>query len=82
MQTKPIGSDFLLKSVKFTTRCSECHKKIPANTPALVSIRHGKVQKRVCSEECRLIFDAWFWGFQACKKHPTGDDDFYVRLQD
>ena len=67
-----IGNDFVLKAVKFTTHCSECGKKIPANTPALVSIKKGKVRKRVCSEECRLTFDAWFWADVADKRHPDG----------
>ena len=56
-----IGSDFIWAAVNHMTRCSECEEKIPAGTMALVSIRNEKVQKRVCSEDCRLEFDSRFW---------------------
>ena len=59
---KPIGSDFVLEcSRPRKVWCSECGKPITQGVPALISVRGGKVQKRVCSEECRLDFDARFW---------------------
>ena len=56
-----IGSDFMPEISECKTRCSECRRKIEAGQTALVSRRFGKVQKRVCSEECRLTFDDKFW---------------------
>ena len=41
--------------------CGECHQRYPAGHIWLVSIRKGKVMKRVCSEACRLEFDDRFW---------------------
>ena len=59
--SKLIGSDFVQQAAPRLVYCSECGKKIPAGEIALVSLRKGKVQKRVCSEDCRLEFDAAFW---------------------
>ena len=58
-----IGSplSFVLSRYDKSSNCSECLKKIPAGTIALVSYRHGRVVKRVCSEECRQTFDDRFW---------------------
>ena len=58
-----IGSkgSFILSRYSKTSRCSECGKKIPAHTIALVSTRFGRVVKRVCSDECREMFDDWYW---------------------
>lgn len=56
-----IGSDFITRVAMKAAKCSECGRQIPAGTRELVSIRKGKVQKRVCSEDCRLEFDARFW---------------------
>lgn len=58
---KLIGSDFVEQTAPRLTYCSECARKIPAGEVALVSLKYGKVQKRVCSEDCRLEFDARFW---------------------
>ena len=41
--------------------CSECLERFDAGSPCLVSIRGGKVKKRVCSDECRLQFDGRIW---------------------
>lgn len=41
--------------------CSECDKSHPAGHAWLVSIRNGRVQKRVCSEDCRFMFDHKYW---------------------
>lgn len=58
-----IGSDFTIESVrKHCVYCSECGRKLGLNEPALVSKRNGVVKKRVCGENCRLEFDARFWG--------------------
>jgi len=56
-----IGSDFQPKPYAYTVRCSECGKKIAASIAVLVSIKDGKVKKRVCGEDCRLTFDDHFW---------------------
>lgn len=56
-----IGSDFITRPAPRATKCSECGKHINAGESEMVSIRKGKVQKRVCSEECRLEFDNQFW---------------------
>jgi len=61
LKRKPIGSDFESQVLDKTTRCSECGEPIYAGVPSLVSLRGGKVMKRVCSEECRLEFDNSFW---------------------
>ena len=65
-----IGSDFIKQTSSRTTICSECLRKIPAGVEALVSIKKGKVRKRVCSEDCRLTFDANFWYAVARERHP------------
>ena len=62
---KPIGSDFVEQKSPFKCRCSECSKIIDKGESCLVSIRKGKVQKRICGEECRLEFDARFWAHVA-----------------
>lgn len=56
-----IGSDFIKRIETKMVRCSECGKKIMPSEESLVSIKRGKVTKRVCSEECRREFDAAFW---------------------
>jgi hypothetical protein len=57
----PIGSDFVEQIAPFKCRCSECPSDIQKGQVCLVSLRKGKVQKRVCCEDCRLEFDARFW---------------------
>jgi hypothetical protein len=56
-----IGNDFIEWTQLKTSRCSECNKVMLAGTKALASIRKGRVQKKICSEECRLVFDDKFW---------------------
>lgn len=56
-----IGNDFVVQTAPFSCRCSECSKEIDKGEECLVSIRRGRVQKRVCSEDCRLEFDSRFW---------------------
>jgi hypothetical protein len=56
-----IGSDFITEVRKTNIRCSECGGWIGAGATCLVSIRKGKVQKRVRGEDCRLDFDARYW---------------------
>lgn len=56
-----IGSDFVSEVCKRNVRCSECNRWIGAGAKALVSVRKGRVQKRVCGEDCRLEFDARYW---------------------
>ena len=63
-----IGNDFISYTQKVTGRCSECGGTMLAGSKVLASIRHGKVQKRVCSERCRLEFDARFWDEVAQRK--------------
>lgn len=42
-------------------KCSECGDRFPKDSPCLVSIRNGRVTKRICGEECRLTFDDRIW---------------------
>ena len=56
-----IGSDFVKRVETRMVRCSECGKKILSGETSLVSMKRGKVAKRVCSEECRMVFDDAFW---------------------
>ena len=63
-----IGSDFMPEIVSRPAHCSECGERLAVGRKALVSIRNGKVQKRVCGENCRLEFDARFWDEAAQKR--------------
>jgi len=63
-----IGSDFKPKTYDHKIHCSECGGAIFAGDVALVSEKNGKVFKIVCSEDCRLEFDARFWA-EAAKKN-------------
>ena len=56
-----LGSDFTKMTSVVRRRCSECGKGIPAGGDMLASVKKGKVKKVVCSEECRLEFDARVW---------------------
>jgi len=56
-----IGSDFITRPAAKRTKCGECGCNIAIGAHEMVSIRKGKVQKRVCSEECRLEFDDCYW---------------------
>ena len=56
-----IGNDFNTIVLTHPSHCGECGKYLPKGTEMLVSIRFGKVQKRVCSEQCRIDFDDSFW---------------------
>jgi hypothetical protein len=60
-----IGNDFIPEIRENSVHCSECNKKIRKGELCLVSIKKGKVQKRVCGEDCRLDFDARFWEIAA-----------------
>ena len=55
------SSSFVLTRCGRSSRCSECLKEIPAHSYALVSYRHGRVVKRVCSDGCRETFNDRFW---------------------
>ena len=66
-ETHNIGNDFIEEISEFKYYCSECHKAILRGDKCLVSRRYGKVQKRICSEECRLTFDDRFWRVRAMK---------------
>jgi hypothetical protein len=67
-----IGNDFIKRPATRSCYCSECGKKIRKGEPELVSIRRGKVRKRVCSEECRLEFDSAIWQEFADKNEGRG----------
>ena len=56
-----IGSDFKVVLAIRDCRCSECGSRIAQGDKCLESVRFGKVQKRVCSEKCRLDFDDAYW---------------------
>ena len=60
-QMPVLGSDFTKMTSVVRRRCSECGKDIPAGGDMLASVKKGKVKKVVCSEECRLEFDARVW---------------------
>lgn len=68
---KPIGSDFVPEIATRRLRCSECRKVIDNGDQCLVSIKDGKVRKRVCGENCRLEFDARFWQ-AAARRNAAG----------
>lgn len=56
-----IGTDFTIQVVAYRTRCGECKRTLSPGDTSLVSIRGGKVRKRVCSETCRIAFDDHYW---------------------
>jgi hypothetical protein len=63
-----IGSDFIVGVALKPCACSECGKHIAKGDHVLESVRIGKVQKRVCSEQCRLNFDDAFWQDRANRR--------------
>lgn len=63
-----IGNDFTEWTQTKTSRCSECNKIMPIGSKVMASIRNGRVQKKVCSDNCRLEFDARFWDEVASKR--------------
>ena len=69
-----IGNDFKLVVAPFAFNCGECGNHIPAGGRCLESVRFGKVQKRVCSEDCRLTFDNNFWQ-EVARKRQLGMRD-------
>jgi hypothetical protein len=56
-----IGSDFVSAKASYKGWCSECERVIEKGADCLVSLKNGKVRKRVCGEACRINFDARFW---------------------
>ncbi len=48
--------------------CSECGKRLRKGDFSLVSLKYGKVQKRVCSQDCADDFDIRFWTAVARKR--------------
>lgn len=56
-----VGSDFIATVACRPCCCSECGRHIAPGARCLESSRFGRVQKRVCSEACRLDFDDKFW---------------------
>jgi len=68
-----IGSDFITRPAAKRTKCSECGRNIAEGLPEMVSIRKGKVQKRVCSNECRLEFDNRYWQDRARERKRAFD---------
>lgn len=58
-----LGNDFTPAFATRKGRCSECGMRIMAGQPILHSRskKDGKVRKTVCSEKCRLDFDARIW---------------------
>lgn len=69
-----IGSDFVEQPAPYRVACSECHIKIPKGQIALVSMRYGRVQKRVCSEACRQTFDDRYWQDRAHERAKPGEE--------
>jgi hypothetical protein len=62
-----IGNDFVKVWNSVKRKCGECGNTIPKGEYMLASYKDGKCKKIVCSEECRLEFDAWVWQFIASK---------------
>jgi hypothetical protein len=60
-----IGSDFVKVKATKPCKCSECGAHIGFGDECLESVRMGRVQKRVCSEACRLEFDNNYWQARA-----------------
>jgi hypothetical protein len=58
---KMLGSDFESVTNDRPRYCSECDKRVLKGERILVSRRNGKAMKYVCSENCRLEFDARIW---------------------
>ena len=63
-----IGNDFVRVTLDKPKRCSECDAHIAKGETALISYRHGKTQKVVCGEDCRLAFDDRFWQAAVAKR--------------
>jgi hypothetical protein len=55
-----LGSDFVPTVLKHGRYC-DCGRKMNVGESYLASIKYGKIQKWVCSEDCRLEFDARVW---------------------
>jgi hypothetical protein len=56
-----LGNDFVEVIAARKGRCSECGGRIMVGQPILRSWKNGKTKKIVCSEKCRLDFDARVW---------------------
>lgn len=56
-----LGASFVKQPAPRKVKCSECGHPIAEGQETLVSVYDGKVRKRVCSEDCRLKFDARIW---------------------
>ena len=56
-----LGSNFVTQPAPRKMKCSECGHPIAQGQETLASVSDGKVRKRVCSEDCRLEFDARIW---------------------
>ena len=67
-----IGNDFITVFSVKVCRCSECGRRIAKGEHCLESHRFGKLQKRVCSEACRLTFDDRFWQGKARERRSNG----------
>ena len=66
------GPNFVQQLCSRRCQCSECGRWLAAGDSALVSLRKGKVQKRVCGENCRLEFDARYWDERAAARQHGG----------
>ena len=66
-----LGSDFITVYAVKRCRCSECGRNIAKGEHCLESHRFGKLQKRVCSEQCRLDFDDAFWQQKARERREA-----------
>lgn len=63
-----IGSDFVSSVTIHSYYCSECGHWIRSGEPCMVSLKDGKVKKRLCMREsCREQFDARVWESFACR---------------
>jgi hypothetical protein len=62
-----IGSDFVLVILPLLVEVCPIRRRVRH----LGAIRMGKVQKRVCSNECRLEFDNRYWQDRAQQRKET-----------
>ncbi len=72
-----IGNDFQPETMGKMWYCSECNRKFKVGTIALVSLKRGKVKKRVCSEECRAKFDDELWQYIADLREKRNEHETF-----
>jgi hypothetical protein len=67
-------SSFAREAAPSARKCSECERRFPVGHVWLVARKFGRVQKRVCSEDCRQTFDYRYWRERAQNRALAGGD--------